>query len=140
MAKGAVAWRMGKVGKRDRWDVVVNPYESNEHYYMVLGKVPEGATIVKKGKGSAYGTAQVIRGKAPKRDVSVDSGIVDINISPTGKRGVRMRVTPDPEQETTGDITIGAGRISEETPRLSERRNRISSRGLRITPRTPRLR
>ena len=125
---GAIAWRMGEVGKRDRWDVVVNPYTSNEQYYMILGKQPEGATIVKRGEGSAYGTTQVIRGQAPRRTVSVDSGFVDITITPTGKRSVKMRVTPDPKMETKGDITIGNSK-----PRISRRMGRIS-------PKMPKLR
>jgi len=126
---GAIAWRMGKVGKRDRWDTVVNPYTSNEQYLMILGKQPEGATILQRGKGSAYGTTQVVRGTAPKRDVKVDSGIVDITISPAGKRSVRMKVTPDPKQQTTGDITIGRNKTQ-----------RISMRNRRISPRVPKLR
>jgi len=118
---GAMAWRMGEVGKLDRWDVVVNPYTSNEQYYMILGKQPEGATILQRGKGSAYGTAQVIRGEGPKREVKVDSGFVDITITPTSKNSVKMRVTPDPKMETKGDITIGNSK-----PRISRRMGRIS--------------
>jgi len=120
---GAIAWRMGQLGGKDRWDVVVNPYTANEHYYMILGKQPEGATVLKRGKGSAYGTAQVVRGIAPKRDVKVDSGFVDITITPTSKNSVKMRVTPDPKMETKGDITIGNSK-----PRISRRIGRISPR------------
>lgn len=116
-ADGAIAWRMGKIGGKDRWDVVIHPYQSNEDYVMVLGKAPEGATIVRKGKGSAYGTTQVIRGKAPKSDVDVDSGFVDITLTPVGKISVKMKVTPDPKLETRGDITIGR-RMKRITPKI----------------------
>ena len=133
-AGGAIAWRMGQVGDKDRWDVVVNPYTDDEHYYMLLGKKPAGATIVKKGKGSAYGTTQVIRGKSPDKEVQVDSGISDIIITPKGKKSVKMRVMPDPKMETKGDITIG-GR----NPRISDRTGRISGRTGRISPKVPKL-
>ena len=101
---------------------------------MILGKQPEGATVVQRGKGSAYGTTQVVRGESPKRDVKVDSGFVDVTISPTGKKSVKMKVTPDPKMETKGDITIG-GR----NPRISDRTGRISGRVGRITPKVPKL-
>ena len=102
---------------------------------MVLGKRPDGATVVRKGKGSAYGTTQVIRGEAPKRDIKVDSGFVDVTISPTGKKSVKMKVTPDPKMETTGDITIGRNKS-----RISDRTLRISGRSGRISPKMPKLR
>ena len=133
-SSGAIAWRMGKLSGKDRWDVVVNPYSSNEYYYMVLGKQPEGATILKRGERSAYGTTQVIKGEAPKREIKVDSGFVDVTISPTGKKSVKMKVTPDPKMETTGDITIGRNKT-----RISDKPLRISGRSGRISPKMPKL-
>lgn len=115
-ANGAIAWRMGQLHGKDRWDVIINPYSSNEHYYMVLGGAPEGAVRFAKGPRSAYQTAQMIRGKPPRRKVHVDSGITDIHLSASGRR-IKMHAKPDPEQETTGDITIGGGK-----PRISGRR------------------
>jgi hypothetical protein len=124
---GAIAWRMGKIGGKDRWDTVINPYKSNAQYLMVLGKPPAGATILKRGPGSAYATAQMLRGAPPKGPVKIDSGFMDINIKPHG-RTIDAEFTPDPDDRTRGDITIG-----HVTPR-------IMPRSPRITPKTPRLR
>lgn len=131
-ADGAITWRMGEVGKLDRWDVIVNPYKSKQDYEMVFGKPPQGATMVKKGEGSAYGTAQVMKGKSPKETVEVDSGIMDIEVTPTGKRAIKLRMTPDPKGETTGDISIGERkniRITPKMPRISPKKTKINRRG-----------
>lgn len=144
-AGGAIAWRQGEVGGKDRWDVILHPYQKNQDFVMVLGAPPEGASIAEKGKGSAYGSAQVIRGKGPTRDVKVDSGFVDVTVSPSSGKGkkVRLKFTPDPEGKTTGDITIGGQltqsrgvRLTEKTPLPHSRAPAISSRrGLRLSPR-----
>ncbi len=132
---GAIAWRQGMVGGKDRWDTIIHPYESNAEYVMVLGKKPDGATIVARGKGSAYATAQMLRGKPPTHRVTVDSGFQDIGIEPKGKRGIRLDYTPDPKMQTTGDITIG-----QRTSVISPRSPRLSRGTIRITPRMPRIR
>lgn len=131
---GAIAWRQGQVGGKDRWDTVVYPY-GNKDYLMVIGNPPEGATIVRKGKGSARATAQMLRGEAPKKQVRVDSGFQDIIITPTGRRGIILDFKPDPKMQTTGDITIGTRtpRISERLPRITGRSPRISSGPVRIS-------
>lgn len=140
-AGGAIAWRMGKIGKLDRWDVIINPYSADENYMMVLGDPPANATIVQKGKGSAYGTAQVLKGKGPAKKVQIDSGIQDIHVQPVGKKKIRLRFVPDPEQETKGDITIGGRdtRISRESLNITRGRPAISRRGVRIMPKAPRI-
>lgn len=125
---------MGKLRGKARWDVIVNPYTSNEHYYMVLGDPPEGATIAVGGPKSAYRTAQMLRGKPPSKEVKVDSGFQDITVTPEGKK-ITLHFTPDPKLETKGDITIGQG-----IPRISTRTRLPVSRAPRITPRMPRLR
>lgn len=134
-AGGAIAWRMGKVGGTDRWDTIINPYADNSDYLMVLGEPPEGATIVSRGVGSAYRTAQVTKGQAPKRAVLVDSGFIDVNIKPEGRKQIAVAFTPDPQGLTKGDITIGGGNraiINRIPPRISSKR-------LRITPKRPRI-
>lgn len=156
-AGGAIAWRMGQVGKKDRWDVILNPYSNNADYIMVLGKAPAGATIVRKGPGSAYGTAQTISGQGPRREIRVDSGFIDIRVKPSGKNKVQLAFVPDPRGETRGDIQTGNSQgvtekpqpISERFAPISDRRTlriadsnfrRISPKPPRITPRFKRLR
>ena len=126
-SNGALAWRMGQIGGKDRWDTVINPYQSNAQYLMVLGSPPKGATIIKRGEGSARATAQMLRGQPPKKSFMVDSGFTDINVKPSGRK-IDVTFTPDPDDRTRGDITIG-----NVTPR-------ISPRTPRITPKQPRLR
>jgi len=120
-AGGAIAWRQGQVGGKDRWDVIVNPYQNNEQYVMVLGSKPKGAAIVVKGPKSAYATAQLLRGKAPKHKVHVDSGFQDVTITPAGDKKVNIRFSPDPKGLTQGYIKIGDKnpRISPKMPRLT---------------------
>jgi len=132
-AGGAIAWRQGKVGGKDRWDVITYPYASDSDYHMVLGEAPQGAAVA-KGKRSAYRTAQVLRGQPPKKQVNVDSGIKDVAVIPSGKR-IALRFTPDPQGLTKGDITIG----TRKSIPLTDRPPRISSRSLRITPKRPRI-
>jgi hypothetical protein len=141
-AGGAVAWRQGQVGGKDRWDVIINPYQDNSDYVMLLGRPPEGAVTFARGPKSAYKTAQQFRtGKPPTRKVLVDSGAMDIGLIPEGPHGVSLKFAPDPKGLTKGDITIG-----ERSPRISQgfvpisRRARMPWRNIRITPRTPRLR
>jgi len=74
---------------------------------MVLGEKPQGANIVKRGKGSAFATAQVTHGEPPKKVIRVDSGLEDIAVSAMGKKRIRLVYTPDPKGRTKGDITIG---------------------------------
>jgi len=122
-AGGAIAWRQGKIGGKDRWDTIVNPYSKDADYVMVLGDKPEGATIVARGVGSAYATAQMLRGKPPSKVVTVDSGFQDITITPKGEKRISLHFTPDPKGLTKGDITIGRPGIRPPAP---PRRGKIS--------------
>lgn len=133
-ARGGIAYRMGELKGKDVWDTFSPPYESEADYNTVVGKKPEGVGIIKRGEGSTYSTAQVTRGKAPDKTVTIDRGIVDIAVKPAGRRKVQLRITADPKQETTGDITIGGNSV-----RISKRMSRVSGGGLRISERMPKL-
>jgi len=152
-AGGAIAINTGEVGGKGNrkrvWDVVVKDYSGQEDYLQVLGAPPKGATIIRKGKGSAYATAQMLRGEPPAHEVNIDKGIMDINLKHGGRRKIIATFKPDPNQLTTGDITIGKPGISERPPSISERKEMPSRRrglsisrrsSIRITPRMPRLR
>lgn len=140
-ANGALAWKQGEVfgkgGERiDRWDVIVNPYSDDEHYFAVYGRPPRGATIIKRGKGSAMATAQMLYGKPPKKPITVDSGFEDIHISAKGKR-INARWEPDPNMETVSDISIGSSAakpISERLRPISASPKPIDKGGKRISP------
>lgn len=123
-AKGAIAWKMGQLNGKDRWDVIIAPYSNDEHGMIILGAPPEGATIVTRGKGSAKATAQMIRGKKkPSRKVEVDSGITDIDVTPGTGRRINLNFTADPGMETKGDITLGGkGAIITRRPPIITRR------------------
>ncbi len=141
-SNGAIAWRMGQLHGKPRWDVIVNPYKSNEHYMMVFGKPPKGATIAVGGPKSAYRTAQMLHGKPPSKAVHVDSGFQDIIATASG-RNIKLHFKPDPKLETTGNISIGghSERVSNPAPRISNRLGGISGRrGIRITPKMGKLR
>jgi len=135
-AGGAIAWYQGKVAGKDRWDTIINPYSSNADYRMILGDPPKGATIVTRGKGASYTTAQVLYGNAPKREVDVDSGFQDISIRPIGRKRIKLDYKPDLEGSTTGDITIGQPRNHS----ITTSNRRISGRKIRITPPRGRIR
>jgi len=141
LSKGAIAWRMGQLHGKPRWDVIVNPYKSNEHYMMVFGKPPKGAAIAVGGPKSAYRTAQMLYGKPPSKAVHVDSGFQDIIATASG-RNIKLHFKPDPKLETKGDISIGQrnNRISERMPRISNRIRGITGRrGVRISPKMRKL-
>ena len=130
-AKGAVAFRMGEVGKagkrRDVWHVIMYPYQSQDDYVSVVGKTPAGA-VVARGKGSAYRTAHKLTGKMPGRSLMMDIGAMDATLAPGAKQiGISFR--PDPKLLTTGDITI-----TKRTRPITGRR------ATRITRKMPRLR
>ena len=124
-AGGAVAINMGEVGAKNNrkrvWDVVVKDYAGNENYYRVIGDPPKGATILQKGKGSAYATAQMLTGEPPKKPVTIDKGIMDIELKAEGKK-ITAHFKADPKQQTVGDIQAG-------TPHpISERFSQITGR------------
>jgi len=106
-AKGAIGWRQGKIGGKDRYDVIINPYQKDEDYVMVLGPPPRGASIA-TGATSAYRTAKVLYGKAPARDFSVDSGFQDVKVDAEGKK-VTLTFTPDPKGLTRDELERGYG-------------------------------
>ena len=134
-SKGAIAWRHGELHGKDVFHVGIYPYTSEENYFTVVGKKPEGATIV-KGPGSARQSIKLLYGKAPPKAVRGDLGFFDFGITPTGPKQVDITFTPDPKMETTGDITIGR-----KTPPITERPAGLGrGKSPRITPKTPRLR
>lgn len=134
-SSGAIAWRQGELKGKDIWQVGVYPYEHDENWTTVTGRKPQNATIV-KGPKSAYQTIRLLYGKSPAKKVTGDMGIIDFYIEPKTSRKIGIGFSPDPKQETTGDITIGRGK-----PSITESRPRISGRsGIRITPKKPRLR
>lgn len=132
-ANGALAWRQGELRGKDIWNVIVNPYQSNEDYLQVIGKSPEGAALF-RGKGSARKTARMIYGTPPKKDITVDSGFQDLEFHHEG-RNIKLDYKPDPQGLTRGDITIG-GRNG---AMISERQPRISGRRYKITQPRPRI-
>ena len=130
-AQGAVAFRMGEVGrkgsKKDVWHVIMYPYQSQDDYLSVIGRTPRGA-VVARGKGSAFRTAHKLFGKMPSRALRMDIGAMDATLTPAAKHiGIRFR--PDPGQITTGDITI-----------TKRTRPITTGRTPRITRKMPRLR
>lgn len=102
---GAIAWRMGELNGKDRYDVIVHPYTKRDNYYILLGKKPAGAVLV-KGPQSARKTAKVLFGKTITRKIMIDNGIIDVNLEPLGKNGLKIGFTPDPKQLTTGDFSV----------------------------------
>jgi len=102
---GLVAWRQGELRGKDIWHVLKYPYETEEDFVTLVGVQPPGAKIA-TGPASAYITAARLFGKAPSRTVKLDMGIQDISISPRAK----IVFTPDPQQLTKGDITIGSSK------------------------------
>ena len=125
-SSGAIAWRQGELHGKDVWHVLMHPYESESDYVTVLGRKPSNTTSV-KGPGSAYETIKLRYGKPPSRKVTGDIGFMDFFLEPKGAKKVGIGFTPDPKQETIGDISI-----TRRPPRLSGGR-------ARITPKTPRL-
>ncbi len=102
---GLVAWRQGQLRGKDIWHVLKYPYETKEDFVTLVGISPPGAKIA-TGPASAYIIAARLFGKAPSRTVKLDMGIQDISISPRA----RIVFTPDPQQLTKGDITIGSSK------------------------------
>jgi len=100
--------------------VIISPYDKKAYHTMLLGKPPAGVAIF-KGEKSAYQSVRLIEGKkAPTKDIDIDMGIQDIELSGVGERKVGLRFTPDPKQLTTGDFSISrrTPSISPKVPRL----------------------
>jgi hypothetical protein len=112
---GAITWRQGALGRKNPkpvWWAVKAPYSRQEDVGLFIGEPPPDAEIVEGGAESAYRSIQTITGKAPEK-LKIDLGIKDIIIqSPDKKPGKEGAIAyvDDPEQETTGDITIGPRR------------------------------
>jgi len=120
-AKGAIAWRMGSLGKngkkRDVWHVITHPYKSKDDYLILVGKRPAGVGIIAKGKQSAYRTAQTLFGIPPSRALRIDIGRTDALITRRGK-DIAISFKGDPHLTTTGDITIGKSRKAFPLPKI----------------------
>lgn len=134
-SKGAIAWRHGELHGKDVFHVGLYPYTRQKDYLTVVGKKPEGATVV-KGPGSARQSIKLLYGKSPPKTVKGDIGFFDFRITPTGPKLVDIDFVPDPKMQTTGDVRIGSPQ-----PSITERPAGLGrSKSPRITPKTPRLR
>lgn len=110
-ARGAIAWRQGELNGKDRWDVITNIYRpGQEEYVIVLGKTPQGATIV-RGPGSARRTAQYLYGKQPLKQTSVidQPGLFTTKLDPITGQKVRLSFVRD------ADITGKSPSISQKS-------------------------
>jgi hypothetical protein len=102
---------MGQLNKKDIWHVIVDPYTAKENYFVVVGRTPQNASIV-RGPKSAYKTAQLLYGHNLDRSVRIDAGITDVRLDPIGGKRVRISFTGDPKLQTTGDFNISdRGRV-----------------------------
>lgn len=90
-SKGAVTYRMGQLHGKDVWHVVM---DTGEHL-VVIGRVPEGARIVERGKGSARKTTQRI-GRKGFQPFSIKHGAVTANVrpAPVSRAGADISFTP----------------------------------------------
>lgn len=108
--RAAVAFRMGQITYNDRpqdvWHVVMAPFTQDD-YVTVVGRRPEGATIV-RGPQSAYKTAQLLYGQKISKKITFDIGAVDATLTPTEK-GVRLSFKAD-KVGTRQDIDISKGK------------------------------
>lgn len=119
---GAIAWRQGKV-----WAVMVSPYESEDDLIVLSEKRrPVGAQVF-EGKGSAFKSIQLLRGKkTPKDDTTIDWGSVDYKIDVEGKK-LNLTARADPKLQTVSDFSVT------KRPRSVSKRGKIS-----ISPKRPR--
>ncbi len=105
-SKGALAFRMGQLQGKDVWHVIKYPYKSQDDHLVVIGRKPQGASVM-RGVRSAYRTAQRLYGKTPSKKLTLDIGFQDVIISPLGAKGVSLGFKPDIRLETKSDITVG---------------------------------
>lgn len=77
--KGAVTIRFGALHGKSVW----HTFMPDGRRIVVIGDAPQGATIVTKGKGSAYATAQAVGGKI-FTPIDAKFGAVRARIVPTG--------------------------------------------------------
>lgn len=77
LPKGTIVWKQGKY-----WKAIYPPYDQDKP--LTLKNKPAGA-IERKGRGSAYATAQVLKGTVNKI-IYVDLGNQDIKITAKGKK------------------------------------------------------
>ena len=112
LLKGAIAFRMGKVGKLDKWYVVTWPYKTAKDVTLYLTEdPPPGVRDVKDGLRSAYKSIQLITGKAPEY-LTMDEGAMDIIVrSPSGKGSPSISFKPDPKGKTRSRIKLKKGRM-----------------------------
>ncbi len=89
-SKGATTLRMGQLHGKDVWHVWLDSGEE----IVVLGRVPEGATVLAQGKGSAYETTQRI-GSGAFSPFEKVFGAVRARISPNGAgKGAQVSFAP----------------------------------------------
>ena len=102
-AGGAVAWNMGKLGRKNPQDIWHVRMPDGEHI-ILRGAPPKGAKILADGPGSAYKTTQAIGGPL-RRAIIQHHGAVRATITPAGTaKGAQVRFSP------TGPRSIKRGR------------------------------
>lgn len=101
--EGAIAWRQGELNKKDVWHVIVSPYKTEGDHYVMLGRQPSGATIV-KGAQSAFKTAKTLYGISPSRQLRLSLGFMKVSISPTGK-GIQLEYKPEMSRKKKFPLT-----------------------------------
>jgi len=80
-AGGAVAWNMGKLGRKNPQDIWHVRMPDGKHI-ILKGKPPEGAKVLADGPGSASKTTQVIGGRL-RQAISQQHGAVTAIIKPS---------------------------------------------------------
>lgn len=103
---GAVAFRQGELHNKPVHVVVFYPYTQESHY-VYLGKPPENVKLA-TGPKSAYKTVTRLFGKRPSKRLSIDIGVVDAFISPSGKHNVAISFKQG--LNTKSDMTISKHR------------------------------
>lgn len=110
---GAVAWRQGELNGKDIFHVIIFPYDKKAYHTILVGDKPQGATVF-EGKESAFKSVKRLYGRQPNREIDIDMGIQDVELTPEGKNNVGLKFTPDPKQ-----ITKGLYSISKRMPNVS---------------------
>jgi hypothetical protein len=111
--KGALAWCMGKLGDKDRWDVILYPYQDESDHVILVGQEPAGATIM-RGPKSAFKTASVLHGKKPSGSLSIFKGLgaMSLSISPTGGKKLSLDFSPLSEKSRLSKVSRITGNRS----------------------------
>jgi hypothetical protein len=90
----ALGWRQGQLHGKDRYDVILNPFEANEEYLIIMGRRPQGLKLL-RGPRSAYNTAQTITGKVGKAGIVDIPGIMSAKIWPSSDKKVSLQFVRD---------------------------------------------